>query len=848
MGRCTEIGYDRFRQGQQGLTPGPTAAEIAAGYFLRSDGVWAAHPVLGTYPEAANFAALPAAADNIGTIYAVLAPQGTWFVNRKPAGYYRSDGAEWVYLGDLADPYFNDGYLTFSDDVDPTKKLQFQLSGIATGNTRVLTIPNMSGEIALVESLAAAAFTGSYLDLLDTPVLGTAAAADAADFAASGAIGGSGLTMATARLLGRTTAGTGAPEELTAGTSLSLTAGSLNTIQGIRTTDTPTFGGLTLQGAGNRDLFVTSTEPVTGRSFRIRAGSDGVFSVTDATAGTQRLAISASGDVGIGAAPASGTRLLVEGPGGSTANLIIRGDGEQTYRLYNTAAAGTTRVSWKMANRLDPDWTWIWYTDSADNGTDDLTLQNRSGIVARVNAAGRMTLNQGLQVNGSIFLGTDANQIVNAATGNLQLYSGMIFDGVNNVARATTASRLALVNGTVELATNSGLTIGNPFTPSTRLSISTAGAVRLHNYGAGLIQSDASGNLTSVTAINPTSIGATTPGTGAFTTLTTTGNITLPNAFFLSARNAANTLAIPLIGRNAADRVSIDPDGYGVVIAGNLGIGETTVEAGNRLALRSDINTSYSASSYQDLNRLRLHNAANATGITNLIRFSGGGGSHEAFFGTVQDASGYADFVWKTFAGSYGERMRMSAAGALRLNNYGAGTLTTDSSGNVTATSDARAKDTVAPFTTGLAAIRKLVPKAFRWKPETGLNTGDLNVGLYAQDLIAAGLAEAVATERTVEVYDEVEVEVEDVERIEREVLSEDPKLPPIRVVDEKPVTRVERRVRLDANGKPVTERVPAPYTVNDRTVIAALVNAVRELADQVDALRGRAPSPAPIL
>lgn len=53
--------------------------------------------------------------------------------------------------------------------------------------------------------------------------LETAVEASALD----GAITASGLTMATARLLGRTTASTGAVEELTAGTGLTLSAGSL---------------------------------------------------------------------------------------------------------------------------------------------------------------------------------------------------------------------------------------------------------------------------------------------------------------------------------------------------------------------------------------------------------------------------------------------------------------------------------------------------------------------------------------------------------------------------------------------------------------------------------------------
>jgi hypothetical protein len=50
--------------------------------------------------------------------------------------------------------------------------------------------------------------------------------------AASGAIGSSGLTMATARLLGRSTAGTGALEEITLGTNLSFSGTTLNAAGG----------------------------------------------------------------------------------------------------------------------------------------------------------------------------------------------------------------------------------------------------------------------------------------------------------------------------------------------------------------------------------------------------------------------------------------------------------------------------------------------------------------------------------------------------------------------------------------------------------------------------------------
>jgi hypothetical protein len=70
--------------------------------------------------------------------------------------------------------------------------------------------------------------------------------------AASGAVTGSGLTMTTARILGRTTAATGAIEEITIGSGLSLSAGTLtSTGSGGTVTSvsgTGSVNGLTLTG------------------------------------------------------------------------------------------------------------------------------------------------------------------------------------------------------------------------------------------------------------------------------------------------------------------------------------------------------------------------------------------------------------------------------------------------------------------------------------------------------------------------------------------------------------------------------------------------------------------------
>jgi hypothetical protein len=155
-------------------------------------------------------------------------------------------------------------------------------------------------------------------------------------------------------------------------------------------------------------------------------------------------------------------------------------------------------------------------------------------------------------------------------------------------------------------------------------------------------------------------------------------------------------------------------------------------------------------------------------------------------------------------------------AGAVRMSNYGAGAATFDSSGNITSVSDARLKNITGTFTKGLAEIVKLTPKLYTWKPETGLVTDDINATLIAQDLIAAGIPEAVTTYRTVAVMENDVQSAED-------------------IAAGKPVTQ---HAKLDALGKPVTQRVDSNYSVSDRTVIAALVNAVKELKAEIDALK----------
>jgi hypothetical protein len=101
--------------------------------------------------EVQNFSALPTAnPPAVDSAYLVREPEGTWLINRKPAGIYirvattGTRATDWTYAGILPD-VFNDANFLLYDNGDSSKNLAFQLSGITTGTTRTLTIADRSG-------------------------------------------------------------------------------------------------------------------------------------------------------------------------------------------------------------------------------------------------------------------------------------------------------------------------------------------------------------------------------------------------------------------------------------------------------------------------------------------------------------------------------------------------------------------------------------------------------------------------------------------------------------------------------------------------------------------------------
>ncbi len=178
---------------------------------------------------------------------------GNWVVR----SYMKRDGTPLV--SSSAAP-FSDATALIKGSGDTSKLVRFEVDGLTTATTRVITVPDaditlarsdaaqtltgvqtfstdisVGGDVILTGAAKGIIFEGTTADAFETTLTAGEPTADRAivmpDKAGTLVVGESattsGITMNTARILGRTTASSGAIEEITVGTGLSLSAGSL---------------------------------------------------------------------------------------------------------------------------------------------------------------------------------------------------------------------------------------------------------------------------------------------------------------------------------------------------------------------------------------------------------------------------------------------------------------------------------------------------------------------------------------------------------------------------------------------------------------------------------------------
>jgi hypothetical protein len=190
--------------------------------------------------------------------------------------------------------------------------------------------------------------------------------------ASTGAITTSGLTMASARLLGRSTATAGAVEEVTVGSGINLIAGVLSTNFGAIPLTTGRIVGRTTAGAGGAEeiqvgtglslsggvLSNTAVQSFNGRTGAVVTTVADVYALnTGLAAGNEYQQFGDNGEMG-------GTPSLVEvlnyrvlASGALRVRFssnISNGSGPYTCRIYkNGVAAGTSRSTFGSATYIE---------------------------------------------------------------------------------------------------------------------------------------------------------------------------------------------------------------------------------------------------------------------------------------------------------------------------------------------------------------------------------------------------------------------------------------------------------------------------------------------------------------
>lgn len=121
------------------------------------------------------------------------------------------------------------------------------------------------------------------------------------------------------------------------------------------------------------------------------------------------------------------------------------------------------------------------------------------------------------------------------------------------------------------------------------------------------------------------------------------------------------------------------------------------------------------------------HNSANAVKVAGAISCT---------WTTATASSEVSKMVLSnTNAGTTAAAITISGAGAIQFNTYGAGTLTTDASGNITATSDERLKDIQGMYTGGTEALMNVIPIEYKWNEEAGFDREHTYIGFSAQNI-----------------------------------------------------------------------------------------------------------------